>query len=215
MLVLTTDVPEHTELQREAGGGKGRDADTEVSRVGHELTEKRTHYDQLRHRVKSLTENLTRFRDKYKDLELEAKQVNDEDSPLTRKVHHNAKSQSHGSCSTTHHYNNENNNETQIRLLENRLDKAMIKYNEAQSIRKTYEQIVKRLREERVGFDNQLAALERTLNAKRHDYEELLLLSGDANHAKEMAVSEQRASERESERTATRGSPRQLPPPHC
>lgn len=31
-------------------------------------------------------------------------------------------------------------------MLENRLDKAMIKYNEAQSIRKTYEQIVKRLK---------------------------------------------------------------------
>merc|ERR1712078_102840 len=30
-----------------------------------------------------------------------------------------------------------------IRVLENRLDKAMIKYNEAMSIRKTYEQIVK------------------------------------------------------------------------
>jgi hypothetical protein len=28
-------------------------------------------------------------------------------------------------------------------MLENRLDKAMIKYNEAQAIRKTYEQIVK------------------------------------------------------------------------
>jgi chromosome segregation ATPase len=42
----------------------------------------------------------------------------------------------------------------QIRVLENRLDKAMIKYNEAQSIRKTYEQIVKRLKEERVGYDN-------------------------------------------------------------
>lgn len=82
----------------------------------------------------------------------------------------------------------------------------MIKYNEAQSIRKTYEQIVKRLREERVGFDNQLAALERTLNAKRHDYEELLLLSGDANHAKEMAVSEQRASERESDEQPQEGS---------
>ena len=48
-----------------------------------------------------------------------------------------------------------------IRMLENRLDKAMIKYNEAQSIRKTYEQIVKRLKEERIGFDNQLAAIER------------------------------------------------------
>ena len=40
----------------------------------------------------------------------------------------------------------------QIRTLENRLDKAMIKYNEAQSIRKTYDQIVKRLKEERVNF---------------------------------------------------------------
>eukprot|EP00903_Cladosiphon_okamuranus_P015035 g13911.t1 len=87
---------------------------------------------------------------------------NREDSPLTRK----------------------------IRMLENRLDKAMIKYNEAQSIRKTYEQIVKRLKEERVGFDNQLGAVERTLQAKIKDYEELLLLSGDANHAREVAQSE-------------------------
>merc|ERR1719238_2647979 len=78
----------------------------------------------------------------------------------------------------------------QIRVLENRLDKAMIKYNEAQSIRKTYEQIVKRLKEERVGFDTQLAAIERTLKAKEHDYEELLLLSHDAYHAKEMAQAE-------------------------
>ena len=28
-----------------------------------------------------------------------------------------------------------------IRILENKLDKVMIKYNEAQSIRKTYEQV--------------------------------------------------------------------------
>merc|ERR1712151_1143382 len=76
------------------------------------------------------------------------------------------------------------------RVLENRLDKAMIKYNEAQSIRKTYEAIVKRLKEERIGFDNQLAAIERTLKAKERDYEELLLLSHDAYHAKEMAQAE-------------------------
>lgn len=37
-----------------------------------------------------------------------------------------------------------------IRTLENKLDKAMIKFNEAQSIRKTYEQIVRRLKDERV-----------------------------------------------------------------
>ncbi len=34
----------------------------------------------------------------------------------------------------------------------------MIKYNEAESIRKTYEQIVKRLKDERVGFDNQVSS---------------------------------------------------------
>jgi hypothetical protein len=78
----------------------------------------------------------------------------------------------------------------QIRVVENRLDKAMIKYNEAMSIRKTYEAIVKRLKEERIGFDNQLAGIERTLKAKERDYEELLLLSHDAYHAKEMAQAE-------------------------
>jgi chromosome segregation ATPase len=66
----------------------------------------------------------------------------------------------------------------------------MIKYNEAQSIRKTYEQIVKRLKEERIGFDNQLAAIERTLKAKEKDLEELVLMSLDAQHAKEVAKSE-------------------------
>jgi coiled-coil domain-containing protein 151 len=78
----------------------------------------------------------------------------------------------------------------QIRNLENRLDKAMIKYNEAQSIKKTYEQIVKRLQDERLGFDNQLAALERTLKAKQHDFEELMMMSHDAQHAKEVAKAE-------------------------
>lgn len=41
--------------------------------------------------------------------------------------------------------------------------------------------------EERIGFDNQLGAVERTLQAKTKDYEELLLLSGDANHAREVS----------------------------
>lgn len=70
-----------------------------------------------------------------------------------------------------------------IRLLENKLDKAMIKYNEAMSIRKTYEMIVKRLQDERVGYDNQLAAIEKNLKGKEHDYEELLLLEHDAKYA--------------------------------
>lgn len=71
-----------------------------------------------------------------------------------------------------------------------RLDKVMIKYNEAQSIRSTYAHIVKRLKEERLSFNNQMTALERTLKAKNRDHDELLLLSNDANHAKEMAQQE-------------------------
>lgn len=39
------------------------------------------------------------------------------------------------------------------RILENRLDKAMLKFNEAMSIKKTYEIILKRLHEERIGYD--------------------------------------------------------------
>jgi hypothetical protein len=38
-------------------------------------------------------------------------------------------------------------------MLENRLDKAMIKFNEAISIKKTYEIIMKRLKEERIAYD--------------------------------------------------------------
>ena len=57
-----------------------------------------------------------------------------------------------------------------IRILENRLDKVMIKYNEAQSIQQTYEQVVKRLKEERVGYDSQLAAIENCLKGKEHDF---------------------------------------------
>jgi len=75
----------------------------------------------------------------------------------------------------------------QIRRLENRLDKAMMQYNEAQGICSTYEHIVKRLKAERIEFDNQLTALERTLESKHRDLEELTLLCGDASHARDVA----------------------------
>lgn len=122
---------------------------------------RRTH-DDLQMKSKRQRGILEELRDTVKDLELDSQRPHMEDNEYTRN----------------------------IRNLENKLDKAMIKYNEAQSIRKTYEQIVKRLKEERVGFDNQLAAIERTLAAKGRDYEELLLLAGDANHARETALGE-------------------------
>lgn len=67
-----------------------------------------------------------------------------------------------------------------IRVMENRLDKAMIKYNEAMSIKKAYELIVKRLKEERIGYDNQLSSIEKALKGKENDYKDLMTLSEDA-----------------------------------
>jgi hypothetical protein len=125
-------------------------ADAQVVHMKKELMQMRKEND-----VYSLNSTMKKGKlhvliDEAHSIDLESRRPTDEDTPITRS----------------------------IRVLENRLDKAMIKYNESMSIRKTYEQIVLRLREERVGFDNQLSALERTLIAKQRDYEELLLLSG-------------------------------------
>ncbi|KAF1317713.1 hypothetical protein FI667_g14545, partial [Globisporangium splendens] len=140
----------------------GGEDNEELAQVVAQLNKMRKQHDEVRHRVQSQSALLEELKDEVKDLELESKKPSLEDTPETRK----------------------------IRMLENRLDKAVIKYNEAQSIRKTYEQIVKRLKEERIGFDNQLAAIERALGAKQHDYEELVLLSSDATHAREMILQE-------------------------
>jgi len=143
-------------------GSSSKAQNEEMDHMQRDVDKRRKEYDNLKAKSQKSRKSLENLKDQVKDLELEAKRPTEEDSPQTRK----------------------------IRMLENRLDKAMIKYNEAQSIRKTYEQIVKRLKEERVGFDNQLASIERALGAKQKDYEELLLLSGDANHAREVADQE-------------------------
>lgn len=134
----------------------------EQKHLEREIEKLRKINDDMKNKSTRLRKELDIMRDSVKDLELDSQRPHMEDNEYTRR----------------------------IRSLENKLDKAMIKYNEAQSIRKTYEQIVRRLTEERVGFDNQLAAIERTLSAKQKDYEELLLLSGDANHARETALGE-------------------------
>lgn len=84
---------------------------------------------------------------------------------------------------------NEDAQMKQIRILENRLDKALLKYNEAQSIRKTYEQIVRRLKEERLTFDTQIAGIESDLKTKEQEMKDLVLMSHDAQHAKEVQPS--------------------------
>lgn len=66
----------------------------------------------------------------------------------------------------------------------------MIKFNEAISIKKTYEIILKRLKEERLAYDKQLEAMEKAIKGKNADFDELLMLSHDANHARSLAESD-------------------------
>ena len=65
----------------------------------------------------------------------------------------------------------------QIRVLGNRLDKVMIKYNEAVEMRKTYEVVHTKLSEERLGYEKQLQQIERTLKSKNTSMRELMRLS--------------------------------------
>merc|ERR1711988_1694448 len=155
------------DLKKQVKGYKDKsdDADpwaTEFKSIEKQVYAMRKEYNAKRSEFEAKQRELRALEDKWDDLRKEAVKPNSEENPLTRG----------------------------IRALENRLDKAVIKYNEAQSIRKTYEQITKRLKDERITFDNQLAAIEKTLKAKEHDYEELLLMAHDANHAKEAARAE-------------------------
>merc|ERR1712195_296098 len=108
-------------------------------------------YDRMCHNTKAQQQRVDEMHDGLKQIDMQAPGPEDEEA-MTR----------------------------QIRPLENRLDKAMIKYNEAQNIRRTYEQIVKRLREERTGFDKHLKSLEETMNGKEKDHEDLEILARDA-----------------------------------
>ncbi|KAJ8324377.1 hypothetical protein QVD99_002411 [Batrachochytrium dendrobatidis] len=137
---------------------------TELEKFDHKICEIQKKYDELQSEARSKEDKLRGLVDQLSDLKREAEMVksNAKDSPQAK----------------------------EIRMLENRLDKAMIKYNEAQSIRKTYEQIVKSLQDERLSFDNQLANFEKTLKFKKQEASELEMMSRDANHAKEVAKAE-------------------------
>ena len=65
----------------------------------------------------------------------------------------------------------------QIRLLGNRLDKIMIKYNEALDVKKTYDVIESKLNQERIGYERQLQEVEKNLSDKTFDFNDLIALS--------------------------------------
>nr|CCC90468.1 unnamed protein product [Trypanosoma congolense IL3000] len=77
-----------------------------------------------------------------------------------------------------------------IRGLENRLDKCLIKHNEVNAIRRTYEVLLDRLQQEQAGFDTQLAAMEKTLQNKEKDLSDLNTVAAEASSGRDAAKAE-------------------------
>jgi len=137
-------------------GSRVKSASSNQENQNSELNLLRSKLDYVKNEKNKSREEWKRLDERLKELKGESKYLNDDNNPNMRK----------------------------IKLLENKLDKAMIKYNEAMSIRRTYEQILARLKEERAGYDNQIMAIQKSLKAKEHDCEEFKGLLQDASQAR-------------------------------
>ena len=73
----------------------------------------------------------------------------------------------------------------QIRILENRLDKALVKFNEALSHNKSLREKIDNLRRERVVFDNIYRKLERELHQKKKKMANIIELSNQAYESRD------------------------------
>jgi len=148
-------------LQRERGSVSDKGNTNTVEKLTVEVNELKKRYNELKHIAKLRQSDLTKRNDELRDLERDGTRASS-DNPLAR----------------------------QIRVLENKLEKATLKCNEAAAFRKTYDHIINRLKDEKRHFDVQLQQSMTTLKAKEADLAELIQMSTDAHRAKETAKSE-------------------------
>lgn len=93
-----------------------------------------------------------------------------------------------------------------IRALENRLDKCLVKHNEVNTIRRTYETLLERLQLEQAGFNTQVSSTEQALQCADKELGELVAVWKSAAKARDAAKAEvaelknQLASERQKQR---------------
>ena len=147
-------------LQRDKASSE-KSAGNTVEKLTGEVNELKKRYNELKSIAKLRQNELTKRNDELRDLEREGQRASAE-NPLAR----------------------------QIRVLENKLEKATMKCNEAAAFRKTYDHIINRLKDEKRHFDVQLQQSMSTLKAKEADLGELIQMSTDAHRAKETSKSE-------------------------
>ncbi|KAL1005806.1 hypothetical protein UPYG_G00064210 [Umbra pygmaea] len=74
-----------------------------------------------------------------------------------------------------------------LRVLENRLEKAQLKFQEAEHISRSYLKLKAHLQEESLTFQSQLDSLEAEILSHRHELKELQFIKSDAHLCKEAA----------------------------
>ena len=94
-------------------------------------------------------------------------------------------------------------NHKRICVLQNNLDLVTIKFHEASSIRKVYESILKKLKEERIDYNNLLKAVEKELRRADNELLDQTSIYNEANQSRAQAHSF--LSTLESQRTKTAG----------
>lgn len=93
-----------------------------------------------------------------------------------------------------------------IRALENRLDKCLVKHNEVNTIRRTYETLLERLQLEQAGFNTQVSSTEQALQCAEKELGELVAVWKSAAKARDAAKADvtdlksQLAAERQKQR---------------
>ena len=118
--------------ERDSTSAVRAENEAELAKLDGDIASLRRRHDELAHANMEKRRELERLTDRLSDLTKESKLPSADDSPIMK----------------------------EIRVLEARLQKAVVKYEDAQEVRRTYEQIVKRLKEERIGFANQLEVRE-------------------------------------------------------
>jgi uncharacterized coiled-coil DUF342 family protein len=85
---------------------------------------------------------------------------------------------------------NESTLQKQIKILENRLDKANQKFNEAIAVNRELRQVIDSLRRERVIFDNLYKKLEKELHEKRKEMANIIEKANTAYEERDKANSQ-------------------------
>ncbi|XP_078010045.1 outer dynein arm-docking complex subunit 3 isoform X2 [Phascolarctos cinereus] len=141
---------------------KNKNGEEALALVDHRLNEKMKQLNALRHEAEQRQQRIEELQLQYSLRELEINEFQDSDTEVAKTM----------------------------RNLENRLEKARLKANEAEHITRVYLQLKAYMQEESLNFENKLDAMEGEVSRLRHEFSELQNVGQQATDARDAAKSE-------------------------